>query len=87
MAGAKDVTIYGIDHEVNAEIGSIRSMSAHGDYEDLCQFLACQETKQVAKLFLVHGEYDVQLAFQQRLLKKGFTDVEIPDMHQEIGLG
>lgn len=86
QAGAKEVGIYGVQHEVNAEIGSVRSMSAHGDYEDLCQFLACQNVKEVSKLFLVHGEYDVQTAFQMRLLKKGFTDVEIPEMHAEVGL-
>lgn len=86
VAGATEVSIYGIKHEVHAEIGAIRSMSAHGDYEDLSQFLACQDAKAVKKLFLVHGEYDVQQAFQQRLLKKGFTDIEIPAQHYEIGL-
>jgi metallo-beta-lactamase family protein len=86
MAGEKEVGIYGVKHEVNAEIGAIRSMSAHGDYEDLCQWLACQDMKQVRKLFLVHGEYQVQQDFKQRLLKKGFTDVEIPEQHFEIGL-
>jgi metallo-beta-lactamase family protein len=87
MAGAKEVGIYGVEHQVNAEIGSIRSMSAHGDYEDLSQWLACQDPRQVKKLFLVHGEYDVQLDFQQRLIKKGYMDVEIPERHYEIGLG
>jgi metallo-beta-lactamase family protein len=86
MAGAKEVGIYGVPHEVHAEIGSIRSMSAHGDYEDLSQFLACQDPALVKKLFLVHGEYDVQLQFKQRLLKKGFVDIEIPEQHFEIGL-
>jgi len=87
IAGAKEVSIYGIKHEVNAEIGAIRSMSAHGDHEDLSQFLSCQDARAVKKLFLVHGEYDVQQAFRDRLLKKGFTDIEIPDRHFEIGLG
>jgi metallo-beta-lactamase family protein len=86
IAGAKEVSIYGVKHEVNAEIGAIRSMSAHGDYEDLSQFLACQDAKAVRKLFLVHGEYDVQQAFKQRLFKKGFTDIEIPEQHYETGL-
>jgi metallo-beta-lactamase family protein len=40
----------------------------------------------VKKLFLVHGEYPVQLDFQQRLIRKGFLDVEIPERHFEIGL-
>jgi metallo-beta-lactamase family protein len=86
MGGAKEVHIYGVLHEVHAEIGSIRSMSAHGDYEDLGQWLACQDPGQVKKLFIVHGEYDVQKAFRERLLKKGFNDVEIPEQHSEVGL-
>ena len=80
MHRPKEVGIFGQTHEVNAEIGEMRSMSAHGDYEDLCQFLACQDPKLVKKLFLVHGEYPVQLDFQARLIKKGF-DVEIPEKH------
>ena len=86
MAGAKEVHIFGVLHEVHAEVGSIRSMSAHGDYEDLTQFLACQDPKQVKAIFIVHGEYDVQQAFRDRLIKKGFTDVEIPELHSERGL-
>ena len=86
MAGAKQVNIFGMQHEVNAEVGSIRSMSAHGDYNDLCQFLACQDARQVKKVFVVHGEYEVQQDFQQRLISKGFLDVEVPAQHYEIGL-
>jgi metallo-beta-lactamase family protein len=87
LAGAKEVGIFGIQHEVNAEIGQIKSMSAHGDYEDLSQWLACQDPRKVKKLFLVHGEYDVQIAFKNRLVKKGFMDIEIPERHYEVGLG
>ncbi|MDP4282971.1 MAG: MBL fold metallo-hydrolase [Bacteroidota bacterium] len=83
----KEVGIFGMVHEVHAEIGEIKSMSAHGDYDDLCQWLACQDPKQVKKLFLVHGEYDVQQDFRNRLISKGFLDVEIPARHSEIGLG
>lgn len=87
MDGVKEVKIFGIQHEVHAEIGAIRSMSAHGDYEDLSQFLACQDPARIKKLFLVHGEFEVQQAFKQRLLKKGYYDIEIPEQHYEIGLG
>ncbi len=86
MEGDKLVNIFGVEHEVNAEVGAIRSMSAHGDYEDLCQWLSCQDKKQVRKLFIVHGEYNVQQDFKQRLIKKGFSDVEIPAQHYEVGL-
>jgi len=83
----KEVGIFGQQYEVHAEIGEIKSMSAHGDYNDLCQWLACQDPKQVKKLFLVHGDYDVQKDFRNRLVSKGFLDVEIPARHTEVGLG
>lgn len=86
LKGAKEVGIFGVQHEVNAEVGQIKSMSAHGDYEDLSQWLSCQDKQQVKKLFLVHGEYDVQTEFKTWLVKRGFQDVEIPDRHYEIGL-
>jgi metallo-beta-lactamase family protein len=86
LNGEKEVSIFGVKHQVHAEIGSIRSMSAHGDYEDLCQWLACQDPKKVKQLFLVHGEYDVQADFKNRLIKKGFSEVEIPALHDEIYL-
>jgi metallo-beta-lactamase family protein len=86
LAGVKEVGIFGVKHEVHAEVGSIRSMSAHGDYEDLSQWLACQDPRQVKTLFLVHGDYPVQQDFQQRLIKKGFLDVQIPERHFEVGL-
>lgn len=81
----KEVNIFGQLHEVNAEVGEMRSMSAHGDYEDLIQFMSCQDPKLVKKLFLVHGEYQVQQIFQQHLMKKGF-EVEIPERHTEVTL-
>ena len=86
LSGRKEVHIFGVLHEVHAEVGAIHSMSAHGDYEDLSQFLACQDPRQIKRLFLVHGEYNVQQQLRQRLLKKGFVDIEIPELHYEIGL-
>ncbi|PZP50566.1 MAG: MBL fold metallo-hydrolase [Pseudopedobacter saltans] len=86
MRGAEVVRIFNDEMQVKAEVGVMRSMSAHGDYDDLCQFLACQNPDLVHKLFLVHGEYEVQQDFQRSLLKKGFKDVQIPALHQEFGL-
>jgi metallo-beta-lactamase family protein len=86
LAGRKEVKIFGVEKQVNAEVGQIRSMSAHGDYDDMCQWLASQDKKQVEKIFLVHGEYEVQQSFRDRLHKKGFADVIIPEMHFEIGI-
>lgn len=82
----KEVNIFGQMHEVNAEIGEIRSMSAHGDYNDLLHFLECQDATKVKKVFLVHGEFDVQQDFREKLIAKGFANVEIPERHSEAGL-
>jgi metallo-beta-lactamase family protein len=86
LRGDHEVFIYGEKFEVIAEVQSIKSMSAHGDYEDLLHFIACQDPKKVKKLFLVHGEYEVQKHFREKILEKGFADVEIPYQHQNIML-
>ena len=86
MNGAKEVKIFGDMFKVIAEVGQMRSMSAHGDYDDLCEFIAAQHTPSLKRIFLVHGEYDVQQEFAARLLKKGYKSVDIPALHEEINL-
>jgi metallo-beta-lactamase family protein len=80
------ITIFGTPFALKADVRTIDSMSAHADYNDLCQYLSCQDQTEVRRVFIVHGEPDVQTAFRQRLLKKGFADVEIPALHQEFGI-
>lgn len=87
LAGQKVVEIFREDHQVKAEVNSIRSMSAHGDYEDLLRFLSCQDPEKVKQLFLVHGEYKVQQKFMQHLKDKKFNHVMIPALHEEVELG
>jgi metallo-beta-lactamase family protein len=82
MNGQKEVKIYSEVYPVIAKVGSIRSMSAHGDYEDLMQFLACQNTEAVKQIYVVHGEAEVQDHFAERLRKKGFKEVIVPEMHE-----
>ncbi len=86
LAGHKEVRIYGEMHKVVAEIGVMHTMSAHGDYDDLCQYLSCQNPELVKTIFVVHGEFDVMTEFQRRLYKKGFKQVETPKMHEEFNL-
>ena len=86
LHGDHEVHIFGELYEVKAEVRSIKSMSAHGDYEDLLHFLSCQDPAKVKQLFLVHGEYEVQQHFSKTLNEKGFMHVEIPYQHQRIEL-
>lgn len=83
----EEVRIFGRPHLVKAEIAEIDNLSAHADYDDLSQWLACQDPRSVETVFLVHGEYEVQNQFKNRLMRKGFTDVQIPSLHQTYGLG
>lgn len=82
----KKIRIFGEEFQLKAEVGVMRSMSAHGDYEDICQYLSCQEEALIEKLFIVHGEPDVQYEFANRLEKKGFKEVYIPKLHSEYKL-
>jgi metallo-beta-lactamase family protein len=86
LAGQKVVDIFHDDYEVRAEVRAIKSMSAHGDYEDLLRFLSCQDPDKIKQLFLVHGEYEVQQNFATKLKEKGFKHVAIPEFHQEYML-
>jgi metallo-beta-lactamase family protein len=86
LRGDHEVHIFGEMYEVKAEVRSIKSMSAHGDYDDLLHFLACQDPALVKTVFLVHGEYDIQQHFAGKLKAHGFYHVEIPYQHQKIVL-
>jgi len=82
VAGAKTVKIFREDYDVKANVYAIKSMSAHGDYEDLLKFISCQDPALVERIFLVHGEYEVQQVFKSKLENSGFLNVTIPAQHQ-----
>lgn len=86
VAGERSVKIFRDFFDVQAEVKVIKSMSAHGDYEDLLHFLACQDPKLNKRIFLVHGEYPTQQKFADRLREKGFKHIAIPEYHQEFEL-
>lgn len=85
MRGEKEVKIFGDLYPVAAEVGVMRAMSAHGDYDDLMQWLGCQHIPSVRELFLVHGEEEVMQDFYMRLQRKGFQ-VTIPALHAHYPL-
>ncbi len=84
--GMKEVTIFGDPCFVKAEVKTMRSFSAHADYDDLCEFLACQNPKEVKQVFLVHGEENTMRTFREKLLRKQYNEVHIPELHQEFEL-
>lgn len=84
LNGVKKVTIFGDACNVLAEVGRIKSLSAHGDTDDLCRFIGCQNAEKVKGVFLVHGEYLVQQELSARLARKGFEKVETPSMPRNL---
>lgn len=82
--GEKEVSIFGIVHLVKAEVRSLDSFSGHADYRELIGFLDCQDKKSVKETFIVHGEYETQVAYSDKLSQAGFDNIQIPAMKQEF---
>jgi metallo-beta-lactamase family protein len=85
-AGDSLVRIFGEMFKVNATVDSMENFSAHGDYNEMLEYLSCQDVSKVKKLILVHGEYDTQLAWAEKLEKVGFKDILIPEIGDELEL-
>ena len=74
--GIQAIKLFGEYKMVRADIRVMDSFSAHGDRNEMYDFISNQS--KIKKLFLVHGELDRQEKFRTFLNEKGFDDVEIP---------
>ncbi len=83
-AGDSEVRIFGEFFKVKAQIESMENFSAHADYNEMLEYLDCQNPAKVKKLFLVHGEYDTQKEWAEKLVNKGFLNIEIPNKGEEF---
>ncbi|HET6993078.1 MAG TPA: MBL fold metallo-hydrolase, partial [Bacteroidia bacterium] len=70
IRGEKEVRIFGDMYKVKAEVVTIHSYSAHADYKEMIRFLSCQDKKKVKRIFLVHGEIEVQEHWRKTLLQE-----------------
>ncbi len=76
--GEKHVSIHGKPYDVKAEVRSLEAFSAHGDYAEMIVYLSCQDKSKVKKIFLVHGEEEVQVNYKAKLEENRFSNIEIP---------
>ncbi len=83
LSGTDEVSIFGVKHPVRAKIEKIEAFSGHGDYQEMSEYLSCQDASQVKKVFLVHGEIEAQTAYKKTLEARGFASVEIPSAGDE----
>jgi len=86
LSGQKTIEYGKHTVDVRAAIAQLPGMSAHGDYDDICTFLKCQDAAGVRAVFLVHGEHSAQLALAQKLKNKDFYPVHIPEPHEVFRL-
>ena len=80
------VRIFNKELDVRARIETLNSMSAHGDENEMVDFLSLQDKEKLRKLFLVHGEKEGQDAFRERLEKEGYKTVLIPHYGEVVQL-
>ncbi len=83
LAGARNITVYGERKRVRARIERMDSFSAHADRSEMLDFLRNQQ--RLKRMFLVHGEYETQLAFRTFLEEHIQAPIEIPSLGQQYG--
>jgi metallo-beta-lactamase family protein len=86
LRGDKRVSIFGTEYSVNATIERIESYSGHGDYQEMMDFLNCQDKSLLKGMYLVHGEHEAQLFYKTKLENNGFSHIEIPAQGDEVML-
>ncbi|MBK7212494.1 MAG: MBL fold metallo-hydrolase [Bacteroidales bacterium] len=86
MSGAHEVSIFGVKHPVRAKIERIEAFSGHGDYQEMIDFLSCQDKSAIRNVFLVHGEYEAQKFYREKLIENGFGNISIPEAGTEAEL-
>jgi metallo-beta-lactamase family protein len=83
--GATGLRLFGEYKQVLAHVEIMDSFSAHADRNEIADFLQGQQ-QHIKKLFLVHGTIDRQESLAGLLTEKGFRDVVIPELGQEVAL-
>ncbi|MBK7029510.1 MAG: MBL fold metallo-hydrolase [Bacteroidales bacterium] len=86
LSGTDVVSIFGVKHPVRANIERIEAFSGHGDYQEMIDYLGCQDPKQIKQVFLVHGEYESQEFYSRKLYENGFRQISIPAAGTETNL-
>lgn len=86
LEGRDEILLNNVKYEVRAKIARTDVFSGHGDQNDLLDFVETQNPKKLKKLFLVHGEYESMLTFQNLLAEKEFNQTIIPEYGESFDL-
>ncbi len=77
------VRIFGVEYELNAEVVVINSFSCHADKNELVDFAS--RCLPLTRVFLVHGEEEESLRFQEELTQRGIN-AYVPHKSEEVVL-
>ncbi|WP_417351379.1 MBL fold metallo-hydrolase [Flavobacterium alkalisoli] len=83
LEGDKEIKIYGRYYSVKANILEIQGLSAHGDQQDLLNWLSDMQNKP-QKVFLVHGENEPADEMRIKITEHYGFDCCVPLMGTEI---
>ena len=84
--GVEEVRIFGEEKKVKASIRVLDSFSAHGDEQEMLDFLDNLNRDKLKRIFLVHGDLDRQEAFKTALSENKFRSIEIPHLGQSYNI-
>ncbi|MEJ2583082.1 MAG: MBL fold metallo-hydrolase RNA specificity domain-containing protein [Acidobacteriota bacterium] len=85
VEGEEEIKIHGEWIPVKAHISQITGLSAHADAGELVLWLGRRD-RDPERVVLIHGEYDAQQAFAERLKDEFGWDSEIPELGDTITL-
>ncbi len=83
QAGKEYLKVFGETKPVKARIERMESFSAHGDRNELLDFVKNQAGR-VKAVYLVHGNLEAQQSFRRLLLDNGFDNVMIPNLGETV---
>lgn len=73
------LSIFGDEYELKAEVIVLNSFSGHADADELFGYCSMLDKERIRNFFLVHGEYEQQDIFKNRLSEAGFQNIAIPE--------
>jgi len=84
--GEKTVNVLGDQYNLNAEVITLQSFSAHADSNELFNYCDQLDKSRLQNIYLVHGDLDQQEIFKTKLEVSGFSNVTIPNKGDVIEL-
>ena len=78
MDGMEKVNILGEEHAVKCKIKTMDYFSAHADQNELLDYLKLNPQKRLKNIFLVHGEEEQAIPLKEKILQKGYKNVDFP---------